>query len=82
MIYRRPGFLARPLPLSPVSKLDRRHTGRLRKRVSLLTGEGEKGMSVEPTIARNLTCYKPFNTLCHTPYRDTDYVPFFSGGKG
>ncbi len=28
------------LPPSPVSKLDRRHTGRLRKRDNMLTGEG------------------------------------------
>jgi hypothetical protein len=74
---------AHPLspPPSPVSKLDRRHTGRLKKRGSLLTGEGEKGAGAEPnhTIARNLTCYKPFNTLCHTPYRDTD--PSFRAEK-
>ncbi len=29
-----------PLPPSPVIKLDRRHTGRLRKRDNLLMGEG------------------------------------------
>jgi hypothetical protein len=34
-------LLAHPLPPSPVSKLDRRHTGRLRKRDNLLTGEEE-----------------------------------------
>ncbi len=32
-----------PSHLSPVSKLDRRHTGRLRKRDNLLTGEGGWG---------------------------------------
>jgi hypothetical protein len=31
--------LAQPFPPSPVSKLDRRHTGRLRKRDNLLTRE-------------------------------------------
>jgi hypothetical protein len=36
-------ILLLPFPLSPVSKLDRRHTGRLRKRDNLLTGEGEGG---------------------------------------
>jgi hypothetical protein len=51
MIYRGPGFLAvydldpppSPHPPSPVSKLDRRHTGRLRKRENFLTGEGTGG---------------------------------------
>jgi hypothetical protein len=33
----------RRLPPSPVSKLDRRHTGRLRKMNNLLTGEGGRG---------------------------------------
>ncbi len=50
-IYRRPGFLAvvwfgsspSPFPPSLVSKLDRRHTGRLRKRDNLLTGKGGDG---------------------------------------
>ena len=47
MVYREPGFLAvvsfgsSPTPSpSPVSKLDRRHTGRLRKRDDLLTVKG------------------------------------------
>jgi hypothetical protein len=48
MIYREPGFLA-------LRTLDRRHTGRLRKRDSLLTGEGE-GMGEEPY---NTTPRKP-----------------------
>jgi hypothetical protein len=38
-------LLPRPLPPSPVSKLDRQHTARLRKRDNLLTGEG---MGEEP----------------------------------
>ncbi len=34
-------LVAQPIPPSPVSKLDRRHTcGRLRKRDNLLTAEG------------------------------------------
>jgi hypothetical protein len=36
-----------PLSPSPVSNLDLRHTGRLRKRNNLLTGEGE-GVGEEP----------------------------------
>ncbi len=71
-IYRGPGFsrsygLARPLlPPSLVSKLDRRHTGRLRKRKNLLTGEGGGRLGEEPnhTTARSLVLYKSFNTLC------------------
>jgi hypothetical protein len=45
-----------PLP-PPVSKLDQRHLGRLRKRDNLLTGErGEgNGPGVEFTPARNLS---------------------------
>jgi hypothetical protein len=39
-------FGSTPAP-SPVSKLDRRHTGRLRKRDNLLTGKG-KGGGVDP----------------------------------
>ncbi len=54
MIYRVPGFIAvelellelAPPPPSPVSKLDRRNTGRLRKKDKLLTGEG--GVGEEP----------------------------------
>ncbi len=48
MIYRGPGFLAvvydwllpQHLTPYPVSKLDQRHTGRLTKKVNLMTGEG------------------------------------------
>ncbi len=45
MIYIGPGFLPStdmaPTPsLSPVNKLDRRNTGRLRKRDNWLTGDG------------------------------------------
>jgi hypothetical protein len=49
MIHRGPGFLAdlAPrdplLPSAPVRKLDRGHTGRLRKRDNLLVGEGYGG---------------------------------------
>jgi hypothetical protein len=48
MIYRGPGFLvvvssgsSPPPPTSSVNKFDWRHTGRLRKRDNLLTGEEE-----------------------------------------
>jgi hypothetical protein len=37
-------------PPSPVSKLDRRHTGRLRKRDNLLTREEGMGVGEEPNI--------------------------------
>jgi hypothetical protein len=48
MIYKGLGFLAivgvsTSSPSPPLSKLDRRHTGRLRKRDNLLTGEGWGG---------------------------------------
>jgi hypothetical protein len=33
-----------PLPPSPISELDRRHTGRMRKEDNLLTGEGGRGV--------------------------------------
>ncbi len=45
-VYREQGFLAlfwfgpSPSSPSPISKLDRKHTGRLSKRDNLLTGEG------------------------------------------
>jgi hypothetical protein len=58
MIYRRPGFLvydlapSPPLPPSPVSNLERRHTRRLRKRDNLLTEEGREGEEPNHTIAR------------------------------
>jgi hypothetical protein len=50
-------LLPQPAPPSPSpgSKLDRRHTGRLRKRDNLQTGEGE-GMGEEPNHA---TAKKP-----------------------
>ncbi len=52
MDYRGPGFLVVVLfgsipilstSISPVSKLDGRHTGRLNKRFNLLMGEGGRG---------------------------------------
>jgi hypothetical protein len=45
VIYRGPGFrlLAHPLPPSLVSRLNRLHTGRLRKRKNLLKVEGKGG---------------------------------------
>jgi len=65
-----------PNPPPPDSKLDRRHTGRLRKRDNLLTGEGGWGW-VRSRIIRpqeNLVLYKSVNTLWlqlsifHSPY--------------
>jgi hypothetical protein len=41
-----------PPPLPPVSKLDRRHTGRLRKRENLLTRGGGGGRGDEPYARR------------------------------
>jgi hypothetical protein len=60
-------FDSSPTPsLPPVSRLDRRHTGRLRKRDYLLTRE-EVGrwLGEEPNnvIARKLDPCKSFNTL-------------------
>jgi hypothetical protein len=55
-------------PPSPISKLDRRHTGRLRKRDNLLTwgggGRGAKSYDCEKALF-----FKSFNILCmrHMP---------------
>ncbi len=62
-------LLAQPLPsTSPVSKLDRRHTGRLRNRDKLLVGEGEGGWRKTRSriirLQKSLDIYKPFSTLC------------------
>ncbi len=57
MFYRGPVILAvvwfgsSPSPPSFVSKLDRRHTGRLRRIFNLLTGEGGKRLWEEPNHA-------------------------------
>ncbi len=75
MIYRGPGFLAAVwfgssptpyLPPSTVSKLDRRHTGRLRKRDNLLGGGGggKKGFGRGAESYESLVLYKSFNNLC------------------
>ena len=45
-------LLVHPLPLSPVSKLDRRHTGRLRKRDNFLKGQGTRGWARRRIIRR------------------------------
>jgi len=76
MIYRGPGFLAvvwfgslpTPFshPLSLVSKLDWRNTGRLRKRDTLLTGEGGGYRGEGGQIIRKwkgLVLYESINTL-------------------
>ncbi len=52
----------RPHP-SPVSKLDRRHTGRLRKRDDLLTGEGRAWSRIirpQESLVLYLSCRKLF----------------------
>ncbi len=59
-------LFAHPHPPPPsVSKLDRRYTGRLRKRDKLLTGVWGKGVGEEPNpmIERSLAFYKSFNIL-------------------
>ncbi len=55
-----------PLPPFPVSQLDGRHTGRLRKRDNLLTGEEGKGVGPERIIRPQeiQVLYKSFNTPC------------------
>ncbi len=78
MVYRGPGFLAviwvgsSPTPPpSPVSKLERRRTGRLRKRAKLPTEEGGKRAGEEPNRRRpreSLVLYKSVNTLCLPVY--------------
>ena len=64
MVYRGPGFFMicpLPPPPSPVSKLDRRHTGRLRKKDNLLTGE--RGRSQIIRRGERLVLYNILNTL-------------------
>jgi hypothetical protein len=54
-----------PTPHSPISKLDRRHTGRMRKRDNMPTGGG-RGGGRSQIIRRweSLVLNKSFNTLC------------------
>ncbi len=63
-------FAPRPPPPPPphsfpISNLDRRHTGRLRKRDNLLKGEGGRGWARSRIIRpqESLVLYKSFNTL-------------------
>ncbi len=79
-MYRGPSFSAVvfhcPLPpFPPASRLDRRRTGRLRKRDNFLTGEGE-GLGVEPE--ESLVLYKSFNTLWFV-LRECSPLPFSVG---
>ncbi len=70
IIYRGQGFLAviwfgsfaAPPPPITVSKLDRRHTGRLRKRDNLLTGEGVGG----GWGAESYNCQKTWSSVNHS----------------
>ncbi len=60
-------LLAHTLPPSPVSKFDRRHTGRLRKRDNLLREEGlgrgwSKSQIIQPQ--ESLVLYESFSILC------------------
>ncbi len=66
----------RPSPsFSPVNKLDWRHTGKLRKRGSLLTGEGGRGCfrSRITWTKESLVICKLFNTLW-TYFIDTNWI--------
>ncbi len=76
MFYRGPGFFAvvrfgsfsLSSPLLLVSKLDRRHTERLRKRDNLLLGEGGGGKEHMPSESLVLyNAYISLNTLCSYP---------------
>ncbi len=63
------GSVPTPSPPSPFRKLDRRHTGRLRKRDNLLKGWGGGGEGAGSRIIRpqeSLVLYKSFNPLCST----------------
>jgi hypothetical protein len=72
MIYRGPGFLSfvrfgSSPTFFPVSKLDRRLTGRLRKIDNLLTGEGEKGVGEEPNHTTG--CVFAIKILASRPHK-------------
>ncbi len=60
-----------PPPLSPVSKLDGRHTGRLRNRGNLSWRDGERGGSGAESSDHKecLDLYKSFNILCPPLHR-------------
>jgi hypothetical protein len=85
MIFRGPGFLAVVFlgssllpPPSPISNVDRRHIGRLRKGDYLLTGErglggrGEGGAKLYES-QESLALYKSFNTLWFILMKDTGF---------
>jgi len=59
-------LLPHSLPPSPVSKHDRRHTGRLRKRDNLLMGERGRGWTRSRIIRpqESMVFFISFNTLC------------------
>jgi hypothetical protein len=72
VIYRGPNFLAivwlgssPNLSFSPISKLDPRHTGRLRNRTTCWQERGKRGWGRSQIIRRreSLVLYKSFNTL-------------------
>ncbi len=76
MIYQGPGFLAVAgfgsspiLPPHP-SKIDRRHTGRLRKRDNLLTGEGGGGGGG----AKSYDSMKAWSSINHSKLSDANPI--------
>jgi hypothetical protein len=85
MIYGEPGLLAvvwfgsSPTPSpSLVIMLDRQHTGRLRKRDNVLTGDVGRGWARSHIIRsqESLALYKLYSTLCSPYFRE----PFFTAG--
>jgi hypothetical protein len=57
-------LLAHHLHFFPVRNLDRRHTGRMRKRDNFLTGEGGRGGGEEPTESYDRK--KPWSSINHS----------------
>jgi hypothetical protein len=68
-------LLGHLLPPSPVSKLDRQHAGRLRKRDNLLTGGGRGGRGAESHDRR-----KAWSSIQHSMLSglNKDRAPFLS----
>ncbi len=64
--------LASPQPHTP---LDRHHTGRLRKRYNLMTGDEGRGWARSIQQRESLIVYKSFNTLCKYENRTGAYRP-------
>jgi hypothetical protein len=60
-LHRMIWLLPHPVPPFPVSELERRHTGRLRKRANLGYGRSQ---IIHVQRRESLFLYKSFNTLC------------------